>query len=199
MQNKKILSIFQRSFIYIFIFSLVGGFGSWLLYQKARSEETSLEAARNDYNNTLNQLDSFDSVKKDFDESVSLRDQVSNLIVGPDGTLGLIEELEGAAKASNVVLKTSIGANPTLKNMPKITNNTNNKNANQEVWLDLEVDGTFPNTLQFIKYLENAKRLVATSTISIEQSGTMAPDEVLTSPEGSLGKLKTKILVSNVF
>lgn len=203
MQNKKIISIFQSAFIYIFLFCVIGGFGSWFLFQQAKSEETGLEVAKNDYNNTLKQLESFDSVKSDFDESLNLKNQISSLIVSPDGTLGLIEELEGAARTSNVSLKTNIGSDPATKNNPKIgAKGNSNKNANQDVWLELEVEGSYGNTLQFIRYLENAKRLVAMSTISIGQSRGNNPEEILGGGEGDEGTaatLRTKILVSNVF
>lgn len=201
MQNKKIISIFQSAFAYVFTFLVIGGFGSWFLFQQAKSEEARLELTKNDYNNTLKQLESFDGVKSDFDDSVSLRDQMANLMITPDGTLGLIEELENAAKLSNVTLKTNIGDDPSSKNAPKIgqTKLGNANNSNKDVWLELLVEGSYSNTLQFIRYLENAKRLIAVSTVSIGQAGNLSPDEVLNSSEGTLGNLKSKILVSNVF
>lgn len=200
MENKKIITILQSSFIYVFIFLVVGGLGSWLIFKKVKSDEAGLEVAKNNYNETLKQLESFDKVKKDFDESVGLRDQISNMVVRPEGTLGLIEELEGAASSSGITLSTSISDNPVSRKNPKIGQSKNsNTNADQEIWLELNAEGKYSNILQFIKYLENAKRLIAISTISIEQSEKLAPEEVLNSAEGTLGNLKAKILVSNVF
>jgi hypothetical protein len=204
MQNKKIISIFQTSFIYVFVFLVVGGFMSWFLYQQIRSEEAGLELAKNNYDDTLKQLDSFDSVKSDFEASSGLKDQVSGMIVNPGDTLGLIEELENAARVTGVTLTTNIGANPVTKNNPKVAQTkgdaSSNTNASQEVWLELDVEGNYVNTLQFIRYLENAKKLINVSTISINQRETNATlDEFFSNPEAELGNLKTKILISNVF
>ena len=175
---------------------------SWFLYQQILSEEARLEAAQNNYDNTLRQLDSFDSVKSDFDDSVNLKNQISGMLIEPDGTLGLIEELENAAELSGVTLVTNIGDNPAKKSSPKIgqikSANTNN-NANKDVWLELNIEGSYANTLQFIRYLENAKRLVTVSTISMNQAQNYSPDKILENADESLGSLKTKILISNVF
>ena len=203
MQNKNIISIFQTPFIYVFVFLVAGGFMSWFLYQQIRSEEAGLELAKNDYNNTLAQLESFDTVKSDFDASSSLKDQVSGMIVNPNDTLGLIEELENAAKLTGVTLTTSIGANPITKNSPKAAPAKTadaSTNANQEVWLELDVEGSYVSTLQFIRYLENGNKLINVSTVSINQADSNTTlDEIFSNPEGQLGNLKTKILVSNVF
>jgi hypothetical protein len=203
MQNKNIISIFQTPFIYVFVFLVAGGFMSWFLYQQIRSEEASLELAKNDYSNTLAQLESFDSVKSDFDASSSLKDQVSGMIVNPNDTLSLIEELENAAKLTGVTLTTSIGANPITKNNPKIaqakTDGAGGK-ASQEVWLELDVEGNYASTLQFVRYLENGNKLINISTVAINQADvSITLDEMFSNPEGQLGDLKTKILVSNVF
>jgi len=202
MQNKKIISIFQTPFLYVFVLLVVGGFMSWFLYQQVRSEEAGLELARNKYQSTLKQLETFDSVKADFEASSSLKDQVSGMIVNSGDTLGLIEELENAARLTGVTLTTNIGANPITKNNPKIAQAkaNSNTNANQEVWLELNVEGNHQNTLQFIRYLENAKKLVNVSTISINQADSnVTLDEIFSNPEGQLGNLNTKILISNAF
>jgi len=204
MQNKKIISIFQTPFVYVFVFLVAGGFMSWFLYQQIKSEEAGLELAKNNYRGTLKQLESFDSVKSDFDASSNLKDQISGMIVDPGDTLGLIEELENAAKAAGVTLTTNIGANPVTKNNPKVAQGkagaNANTNASREVWLELNVEGNYASTLQFIRYLENAKKLVSVSTVTIDQASSNATlDEIFSNPEGQLGNLKTKILISNVF
>jgi len=204
MQNKKIIAIFQTAFIYVFVLLVVGGFMSWFLYQQVRNEEAGLELEKNDYNNTLKQLDSFDSVKSDFEASSSLKDQVSGMLVNSGDTLGLIEELESAAKMTGVSLTTNIGSNPATKNNPKIAQAkagaNANTNASQEVWLELNIEGNYSSSLQFIRYLENAKKLINVSTISINQAdANVTLDEIFSNPEGSLGNLKTQILISNVF
>jgi len=203
-QNKKIISTLGGSLAWMLALAVIGVLGSWFLFQKIAVEETDLKKAKDNYDVTLKQLQSFDSVKSDFEESMELKNEAENMMVKTDNILSLIEELEKAAQSSGVVLKTNVGEKPgTSKNFPKAAQakaaaNSNN-NSEQEVWLQLEVNGSFANVLQFIRYLENAKKLISIASISINQSEKFGAEEFPVSGDELLGKLKTVILISNVF
>jgi len=202
MQNKKIITIVKGALVWIFAVLVLGGLGSWFLLQEIKNEEAALLEAKNNYENTLEQSQSFDTVKKDFDNTKNLKEEVSGMLVKPDSVLGLIEELEKAAQLSQVTLKTSVGERPGRKNIFKPGQagaaTAANANSNQEIWLQLGVEGKFANILQFVRYLENAKKMVSVSSISINQSQFVASD-FSGSKDESLGQLKADILVSNVF
>ena len=109
--------------------------------------------------------------------------------------------MEKGTAAADVTLITSVGQEPGSKAMfPKGFGSSNNTNsANQDVWLQLDVEGNFSDILKFVYYLENSQKLIAVSSIDIDQVHTLNPSDALNNQEGSLGDLKASILVTNVF
>jgi len=200
MQNKKIINILKGSIIWTAIFLFVGGFGSWLLFQKIKSEEANLEETKNNYETTLKQIQVFDTVKKDFENTKKLKSQVEKIIVKPENTLELIQELEKDAQTSGVTLNTSVGERPgSKKNIPKVGQPKLNNSSEQEIWLLLEVNGSFKKILQFVKRLETGDKLVSVSDVDIGQSQNISPEDIFETGSESLGNLKATILVTNVF
>lgn len=207
-QNKKIIETFQGSLMWVVAVAVLGTLGTWFLFQKISANEESLEKAKSDYQTTLKQLETFDSIKSNFENTKAIKDEVDSMVVKPDSTLSLIEELERAADASSVSLQTSIGEKPgTTKSVtaklnpfqPSGTANSNTNTAEQEVWLQLTVEGNFSNILTFIKYLENGQKLVSVSTINLDQSNTVSAAEALNNKDENMGYLKAVILVTNAF
>jgi len=210
MQNKKIITILQGSLAWVFVVLVIGAIGTWYLFRFVDKAEQSLEVARDDYQTTLGQLESFDEIKSNFESTKGIKNDAESMLVGADNTLSLIEELEKAAEISGVTLKTSVGVKPgtTKQIVPKLgqfpqtgleNKNKNTNASDQEVWLELTVEGNFSGILKFVRYLENARKLVAVSSININQGSTMLAADVLENSEGTLGNLKSVILVTNVF
>lgn len=184
------------------VIGVAGVLGSWFLFQKIAVEEAKLKIAKDNYNTTLEQLKSFEVVKSDFEKSKSLKSEMENMTVQTDNVLGLIEELEKAAQSSGVILKTSVGQRPNTSSFPKTARSKTtgtDSNSNQEVWLQLEADGNFTNILQFVRYVENARKLVSVASISVGQLENIEAGKFPTAGDESLGKLKAVILVTNVF
>jgi hypothetical protein len=208
MQNKKIITILQGPLIWVFVVLVLGFVGTWYLFQFVDKEEQTLEAARNDYLISLRQLESFDKIKSNFESTKSIKTETENMVVKSDSTLSLIEELERAAEVSGVRLKTDVGEKPgttkkivnKLGQFPAAGSANGNTNAtDQEVWLELTAEGNYANILKFIRYLENARKLIAVSSVNINQASTMSAADALDNTEGTLGYLKAVILVTNVF
>lgn len=210
MQNKKIITILEGSFIWVFAVIVIGTVGTWYLFRLVDKTEQSLEIAKGDYRTTLEQLDSFEKIKGNFESTKSIKAETENMLIGADNTLSLIEELEKAAEISGVILKTNIGVKPgTIKQIvpkagqfPQTVKEGDKKNVNaadQELWLELTVEGNFSGILKFVRYLENARRLVAISSININQGNNLLASDVLENNEETLGNLKAIILVTNVF
>ncbi|MFH1183122.1 MAG: hypothetical protein V1690_02575 [Candidatus Moraniibacteriota bacterium] len=208
MQNKKIITILEGAFVWVFLVFVSGFVGTWYLFQLVDKGEQTLDAARADYQTSLKQLDSFDMIKSNFESTKSIKDETESMVVKPESTLSLIEELEKAAGVSGVILKTDVGEKPgtTKKIVTKLgqlpasgSANGNTNAAEQEVWLELTVEGDYANILKFIRYLENAPKLIAVSSVNINQASTMSAADALENAEGILGYLKAIILVTNVF
>lgn len=209
MQNKKIITILQGPIGWVFVVLIIGVVGTWYLFQFVGKEEQSLELARNDYLVSLRQLEAFDKIKLGFENTKSIKTETESMVVNADNTLSLIEELEKAAGVSGVTLKTAVGQKPgtakksasQLGQFPAAgsANKNTNGSAEQEVWLELTVDGNYFSILKFIRYLENSRKLIAISSLNLDQATTMSATDVLDNSEGVLGNLKAVILVTNVF
>lgn len=210
MQNKRIIIILQGSIAWILVVMIIGTIGTWYLFRFVDKAEQSLEVAKNDYRTTLGQLESFEKIKVNSESTKSIKTETENMLVSADNTLVLIEELEKAAEISGVILTTNIGVRPgTSKQIiskvgqfPQMVKEGDKKNTNpadQELWLELTVEGNFPGILKFVRYLENAHKLIAVSSLNINQGGNMLAQEILENSEETLGNLKAVILVTNVF
>ena len=209
MQNKKIITIFEGAVAWIFVVIIIGILGSWYLFQILEKEELSLETAKNDYQVSLRQLESFDKIKQDFESTKNIKAEAENMLVNADNTLSLIEELERAANVSGVSLKTAVGQKPGTTKIPISQlgqfpgKGASNKNTNEapepEVWLELTAEGNFEGILKFIRYLENSRKLIAVSSLNVNQATNISATDILENSEGELGYLRAVILVTNTF
>jgi len=189
------------------IFLTAGGLGSWILFWKVEQAEGELETLKKDYEIKLADVQSYAEAKENYQKNKQLGSELKKMLVGREDTLGLIEELEKAAAAAGVYLKTNVGTEPgSNKILSGIgqTGSGKNKSAgkneeqDKEVWLQLNVEGKYLNVLQFITYLENSYRLVSVEGIKISQAQEIIAEGFFQNQEAAApGDLKAEILITN--
>ncbi len=209
MKNKKIQIVVKTVLPWVILLSVAGVVGTWFLFSKLDAEEKVLEETMQNYSDTMDQLKSFNEIKKTYDSYSGDKDKFQNMTVSKNSTLDLIKELEEAAKLTGVSLKTSVGSKPLAQKTVAVTNSLSSANDNNnsdsstgkvdEVWLKADIDGSFEKTVQFIKYVENADKIVAITSLSIGQLKTSTPEEMLVNKDGSLGIIHSSLLISNNF
>ena len=206
MQNKNILGILKWPLLLTIALITVGGLISWFIFWKVEKAEEKLDLAKENYRLISLQVQSLDQIKKNHDSSRSLKQSLDEMTLTPVNTLSLIEELEKVANSLGLVLKTSVGENPSassgaVKNLQSKNVKDNNKKNEESVWLELETEGRFENIRKLIFYLENSQKLILVASVKLSQSQSLLPEEIFNNPEENFSSenLKAEILVTNQF
>ena len=208
MENKNIIKILRWPLVLIVLFITAGGLGSWFLFWRVEQTEGELEILKEDYAIKLADVRSYAELKENYQKNKLLGDEIKKMLVGQKNTLGLIEELEKAAVTAGIGLKTNIGIKPGSNkitsglgqcgggNMNKSADDK--KEKDNEIWLQLNIEGRYASILQFIAYLENSYRLISIESVKFSQAQNIGAEDFFQNQEAlSLGDLKAEILVTN--
>lgn len=177
----------------------LGSFGGFFALKELDKEEAKLDEIIQNYSDTAEQLKSFEEIKKTYDSYQGDREKLQNMVVSKKNTLGLIQELEDAAKVSGVILKTSVGEKPLQRKTVSKIDPSKDQNKEEPLWLQAELLGDFQGITKFVKYVENGSFMVNIASFKIIQSKTSTPENMLENKDGTLGNLSATFLISNEF
>jgi len=203
--DEKIKIILKTALPWLLALVAGGVLEVWFLVQNLESKKPELEKASLDYNETVRQMNSFNSIQEAYRSFQGSKEKIQRMIVTPDNILDLIQELEEAARATGVILKTSVGEKPfAKKNEPVSREEATEKSKGTtkeegKVWLQVDVEGDFESTARFIKMIENAEKIISIATLEMKQQKISTPPTMFENKDGSLGKIHTTLLVTNDF
>ncbi len=203
MQKKNMYGLLKLICFAMIPFFAVSSLATWYLFKRIKQEKVSLEEAKVYHEETLKQLESFEEIKENLEGIKQTKELFEGTMMNPDKTLELVRELEEGAEYTGVELRTSIGEKPKIKKAGSKTADAGATEAGSkdEIWLKLEVSGNFFNILKFVRFAENANKIIGVSTLSLTKNRQMTPVDLLTEVEETEeDKLsKATILVSNSF